>query len=63
VRAAREKKKLEQAWHSSTTKTERGDWKDDPSTEKKYYEWLETDQGLLGQTILEEDDDDSEQGF
>jgi len=30
--------------------------------EKKYSEWLETDQGLLRQTILEEDDD-SEEGF
>jgi hypothetical protein len=57
VRAAREKKKLEQAWQSSTTKTERGKWKEEPSTEKKFSEWLETDQGLLRQTILEEDDD------
>jgi hypothetical protein len=64
VRAAREKKKLEQAWQSSTIKSERGGWKVEPSTEKKYTEWLETDhsqrredQGLLGQTILEEDDD------
>ena len=55
VRAAREKKKLEQAWQSSTTKTE-------PSTKRRYSEWLETDQGLLRQTILEEDDD-SEEGF
>ncbi|KAE9374503.1 hypothetical protein N431DRAFT_334970 [Stipitochalara longipes BDJ] len=57
VRAAREEKRLEQAWQSSTVKTERGNWKEDPSTEKKYSEWLETDQGLLRQTILEEDDD------
>jgi len=63
VRAAREKKKLEQAWQSSTIKNERGGWKAEPLTEKKYAEWLETehgqrreDQGLLGQTILEEDD-------
>jgi hypothetical protein len=60
VRAAREKKQLEQAWQSSRTKTER--WKEEPSTEKKFSEWLETDQGLLSQTILEEDDD-SEEGF
>ena len=63
VRAAREKKKkLEQAWQSSTTRTERGKLKEDPSMEKKFSEWLETDQGLLSQTILEEDDD-SEEGF
>ncbi|KAN0103060.1 hypothetical protein V8E51_011373 [Hyaloscypha variabilis] len=62
VRAARETKKLEQAWQSSTTKIQGGNWKDDSSTEKKFSEWLETDQGLLRQTILEEDDD-SEEGF
>ena len=55
VRAAREKKQLEQAWQSSTIKNE--SWKAAPSMEKKYSEWLETDQGLLSQTILEEDDD------
>lgn len=67
ARAAREKKKLEQAWQSSTIKNERGSWKTEPSTEKKYAEWLETDrgqrgedQGLLRQTILEEDDDSEE---
>ncbi|KAH8768035.1 hypothetical protein BGZ57DRAFT_856573 [Hyaloscypha finlandica] len=62
VRAAREKKKLEQAWQSSTTKVESGKWKGEPSTDKKYSEWLEIDRGLLRQTILEEDDD-SEEGF
>ncbi|PMD43381.1 hypothetical protein L207DRAFT_509909 [Hyaloscypha variabilis F] len=62
VRAARETKKLEQAWQSSTTKIQGGNWKDDSSTEKKFSEWLETDQGLLRQTILEEDDG-SEEGF
>jgi hypothetical protein len=62
VRAAREKKKLEQAWQSSTTRTERAKLKEDPSMEKKFSEWLEADQGLLSQTILEEDDD-SEEGF
>ncbi len=66
VRAAREKKKLEQAWQTSTVKNERRTA--EPSMEKKYAEWLETDQGpvredrgLLRQTILEEDD--SEAGF
>jgi hypothetical protein len=62
VRAAREKKKLEQAWQSSTTRIERGKLKEDPSMEKKFSDWLETEQGLLSQTILEEDDD-SEEGF
>ena len=66
VRAAREKKKLEDAWQSSSS---RGDarLKADPAMEKKYSEWLEKDtkrreDGLLGHTILEEDDD-SEEGF
>jgi hypothetical protein len=62
MRAARETKKLEQAWQSSKTKIQGGDWKDDSSMAKKFSEWLETDQGLLRQTILEEDDD-SEEGF
>jgi len=69
VRATREQKKLEQAWQSSTNKSEPASWKMGPSTEKNYAEWLETDrgqrgreQGLLRQTILEEDDD-SEEGF
>ena len=55
VRAAQEKKLLEQAWQSSTIKND--NWNAEPSMEKKYSEWLETDQGLLSQTILEEDDD------
>lgn len=69
VRAAREKKKLEQAWQSSTIKSERAGLKVEPSTDKKYAEWIEADldqrregQGLFGQTILEEDDD-SDEGF
>jgi len=44
-------------------------WKVDPSVEKRYAEWLEKDgdrkgdqQGLLGRTIIEEDDD-SNDGF
>jgi hypothetical protein len=68
VRAARETKKLEQAWQSSTFKSERA-WKAESSRDSKYAEWLETDlgkrredQGLFRQTILEEEDD-SEDGF
>ena len=64
VRAVREKRKLEQAWQSSTIKNKRGVWEAEPSTEEKYAEWLEVDrgqrvedQGLSRQTILEEDDD------
>lgn len=57
VRAAREEKKLEDAWRSSSS---RGG---DSSLEKRYAEWLEKDagkrreEGLAGQTILEEEDD------
>jgi hypothetical protein len=58
VRAAREQKKLEDAWQSSSSKG------GDSSLEKRYAEWLEKDVGkrrgsggLIGQTILEEDDD------
>jgi len=63
VRAAREQKKLEEAWQNSEF---RGHARPsvDASTERKYAEWLEKDvgkrldnQGLLGQTIIEEDDD------
>jgi len=64
VRAAREQKKLEGAWESSILKGEPGRLRNDPSTRKKQAEWLESelskrreDQGLLGQTILEEEDD------
>jgi hypothetical protein len=66
-RAAREKKKmqqqqLEQEWQNSILKNEDSTWKSDSSMEK-YAEWLEKgrgyrrEDGLLGQTILEEDDD------
>jgi hypothetical protein len=66
-RAAREKKKkqqqqLEQEWQNSILKNEDSTWKSDGSMEK-YAEWLEKgrghrrEDGLLGQTILEEDDD------
>lgn len=65
VRAAREQKKLEDAWRSSSSK---GDRKvADSSLEKRYTEWLEKDtgkrrdDGLLGQTILEEDDDSEDE--
>jgi len=62
VRAAREQKKLEEAWRGSTLKGGTERWRGDPSMEK-YSQWLEKDagkrkedQGLLGQTILEEED-------
>jgi len=65
VRAAREQKKLEEAWQSYSSK---GDQKvADSSLEKRYTEWLEKDagkrrdDGLLGQTILEEDDDSEDE--
>ncbi|RDW70246.1 hypothetical protein BP5796_08643 [Coleophoma crateriformis] len=61
VRAAREQKKLEEAWQSSSLNSEQTTrWKADTSMQK----WLEKDaerrrdeRGILGQTILEEDDD------
>lgn len=59
VRAAREKKKLEQAWRDPAIKSKDGAWKSDGSMEKKYVEWL--GKGSKGptreETILEEDDD------
>ncbi|PBP17451.1 hypothetical protein BUE80_DR011787 [Diplocarpon rosae] len=58
VRAAREKKKLEQALQTSKAKSDSANSRDEASIEK-YTEWLEkSEQGLLGQTILEEDDSD-----
>lgn len=67
VRAAREQKKLGDAWQSSTGRTEQKLWRDDIVMEKKYTEWVEKnagkrreDQGLLGQTILEEEDSDDD---
>jgi hypothetical protein len=66
VRAAREKK-LEQVWQDSQVKDEDGNWKNDISMEK-YAEWLEKnatqrgdDHGLLGLTILEEEDDSEDE--
>lgn len=60
VRAAREQKKLEEAWQSSASRGDQTRWKADTSMQK----WLEKDvgrrreeRGVLGQTILEEDDD------
>ncbi|KAH7393114.1 hypothetical protein BKA64DRAFT_76925 [Cadophora sp. MPI-SDFR-AT-0126] len=63
VRGAREQKKLEQAWDRIPTKSEKGDLHSDPEMEK-FAEWLEKGgQGVLGQTILEEDDSDDLDGF
>jgi hypothetical protein len=67
VRAEREKRKLEDAWQSSSSRGE-ARLRADPAMEKRYAEWLEKDvgrrmeDGVLRQTILEEDDD-SEDGF
>jgi hypothetical protein len=69
IRAAREKRKLEDAWHvPPPTGHPRGRKRlEDPL--KEYSEYLDKDRGkrrdgrgLLSQTILEEDDD-SEAGF
>ncbi|KAK0100999.1 hypothetical protein ONS95_013011 [Cadophora gregata] len=63
VRAAREQKKLEQAWDRIPTKSTKGDLRSDPEMER-FAEWLEKgDHGVLGQTILEEDDSDDLDGF
>lgn len=61
VRAAREQRKLESAWKSSILVSDGGRWRGDPTMEN-YSHWLEKDkrkddQSLLGQTIIEEDDD------
>lgn len=60
VRAAREQQKREKregAWHRATARSESLTARS-PSLEQ-YSEWLEKiDQGLLSQTILEEDDSD-----
>jgi len=68
VRAARERKKLEQAWQSSSIKSEQVKWGSGISLER-YTDWVgkdagqrREDQGVIGQTIIEEDDD-SEDGF
>lgn len=52
VRADKERAKLEQVWNDAPVKDEEG--------VKKYNQWLDqntSDHGLLGQTILEEEDD------
>jgi len=66
VRSAREKRKLQQAWQSSILESDRSSSRTDAPIDR-YVEWLEKDmsqrreeQGLLGQTILEEDDSDDE---
>jgi hypothetical protein len=63
VRAAREQKKLEDAWQSSSSRGE-AKLRTDPMMEQNYAEWLEKDvkkrkegDSLMGQTILEEDSD------
>lgn len=62
VRAEREKKRLEDAWQSSSSRAE-ARLRADPAVEKRYAEWLEKGIGkrredeLLRQIILEEDDD------
>jgi hypothetical protein len=67
VRAGKEKRKLEDASQSSSSRGETRS-RSDSATDKKYAEWLEKDrgrrkeEGLFRQTILEEDDD-SEVGF
>lgn len=60
VRAEKEREKLEHAWHGAMINDEDGI--------KKYDEWLDQntswrgdDHGLLGQTILEEDDDSEDE--
>lgn len=69
VRNAREQKKLEQAWQTSSFKGAQARSGLDVSLGKDYAEWLEKDAGkrqeghtLFKQTILEEEDD-SDEGF
>lgn len=70
VRAAREQQKLEEAWQtSSLAQINQSNWKSDETINRDYLEWIDKErgnrrdgQGLLSQTILEEDDD-SEDGF
>jgi hypothetical protein len=69
VRAAREKKRLEDAWQASTPFRSNQARTRVEDTSKDYSEYIEKDrgkrkegQGLLSQTILEEEDD-SEDGF
>ncbi|KAH6684423.1 hypothetical protein B0J14DRAFT_11938 [Halenospora varia] len=69
VRAAREQKKLEGAWEASLSRSESDRWSGDASILKRQAGFRDgalrkrgEEKGLLGQTILEEDDD-SEDGF
>jgi hypothetical protein len=69
VRAAREKKRLEDAWKASTPFRSGHERARVEETSKGHSEYIEKDrgkwkegQGLLSQTILEEDDD-SDDGF
>jgi hypothetical protein len=67
LRAARERKQFEHAWQSSAIKSEQVKWGSDISL-GRYADWVgkdagqREDQGVVGQTIIEEDDD-SEDGF
>ena len=67
VRAARERKRLEDAWQASTPIRSRQARRRMEDTSKDYSEYVEKDrgkrkegQGLLSQTILEEDDDSAD---
>ena len=67
VRAARERTKLEHAWQSSAIKSEQVKWGSDISLER-YTDWVgkdafqrREDQGVIGQTIIEEDDDSEDE--
>ncbi|KAH8683067.1 hypothetical protein BGZ60DRAFT_524404 [Tricladium varicosporioides] len=69
VRAAREQKKLEGAWEASLSSSKSDRWRGDATTLKRQAGFGDgalrkrgERKGLLGQTILEEDDD-SEDGF
>ena len=64
ISSASEDGKLEKIWRNSLTKEYQQSLHHDSSLEKKYAEWLEKDigkrkedYGLLGQTIIEEEDD------
>ncbi|EPE34025.1 hypothetical protein GLAREA_07038 [Glarea lozoyensis ATCC 20868] len=67
VRAEREQKKLEAAWEFSTAKQEPESWRDEVASRRNQAQWLDMDRGrrreepgLLGQTILEEEDSEDE---
>jgi hypothetical protein len=67
VRAERQQRKLEAAWETSVPKKEPESWRDELSARRRQTEWLDADrgrkreeQGLLGQTILEEEDSEDD---